>query len=125
MAEAIRSVGFIGLGSMGGDQARELAKLSLPLTVFDVSPKAMERFEGKATLASTIAEVGENCDVVGICVQNDEQVLQCVEPLLPTMNPGSVPLIHSTIRPATAQAIAPRAAEIGRASRRERVWRNK
>src|SRR3546814_20182608 len=73
----------------------------------------MERFEGKATLASTIAEVGENCDVVGICVQNDEQVLQCVEPLLPAMNPGSVLLIHSTIRPATAQAIAQRAAERG------------
>src|SRR3546814_18183660 len=76
----------------------------------------MERFEGKATLASTIAEVGENCDVVGICVQNDEQVLQCVEPLLPTMNPGSVLLIHSTIRPATAQAIAHRAAARGLAT---------
>src|SRR3546814_20397833 len=77
----------------------------------------MERFEGKATLASTIAEVGENCDVVGTCVQNDEQVLQCVEPLLPAMNPGSVLLIHSTIRPAPAQAIAQRTAQRGLALR--------
>src|SRR3546814_12743253 len=101
MAEAIRSVGFIGLGSMGGDQARELAKLSLPLTVFDVSLKAMERFAGKATLASTIAEVGENCDVVGICVHNDEQVLHTVEPLLPAMIPRPVILLHNTTPPTT------------------------
>src|SRR3546814_2490475 len=59
MAEAIRSVGFIGLGSMGGDQAREPAKLSLPLTVFDVSPQAMERFEGKATLARSEEHTSE------------------------------------------------------------------
>src|SRR3546814_14378755 len=83
----------------------------------------MERFEGKATLASTIAEVGENCDVVGICVQNDEQVLQCVEPLLPAMNPGSVLLIHSTIRPAPSQAIAPRACERGSSTDTRSGWK--
>ena len=47
MAQAIRSVGFIGLGSMGGCQARELAKLALPLTVHDKFPAAMEPFRGK------------------------------------------------------------------------------
>ncbi len=113
MANMIGSVGFIGLGSMGGDQARELAKLDLPLTVFDVFPKAMERFEGKATLARDIAEVGANSDCVGICVQDDKQVLACVEPLLPAMKPGSVLLIHSTVRPATVIGIAERAAERG------------
>jgi 3-hydroxyisobutyrate dehydrogenase len=113
MADTIGSVGFIGLGSMGGDQARELAKLDLPLTVFDLFPKAMERFAGKATLAKDIAEVGANSDSVGICVQDDKQVLECVEPLLPAMKPGSVLLIHSTVRPATVIDIAARAAEKG------------
>ena len=50
MAEAIGAIGFIGLGSMGGDQARELAKLSLPLTVFDISQQAMQRFQERARL---------------------------------------------------------------------------
>lgn len=113
MAERIGSVGFIGLGSMGGDQARELAKLALPLTVFDVSSQAMERFKGKATLASNIAELGEKSDVVGICVQDDKQVNDCVDQLLPAMKPGSTVLIHSTVRPATVKAIAERAGGSG------------
>jgi 3-hydroxyisobutyrate dehydrogenase len=46
MVQAIGSVGFVGLGSMGGAQARELAKLALPLTVFDISPDAMQPFAG-------------------------------------------------------------------------------
>lgn len=112
MVQAIGSVGFIGLGSMGGCQARELAKLSLPLTVFDKFPASMEPFRGKATLAGRIAELG-SCDVVGICVQDDKQVTECFDELIPVMKPGSVILVHSTIRPATAKALAERAAVVG------------
>lgn len=112
MAQAIRSVGFIGLGSMGGCQARELAKLALPLTVHDKFPAAMEPFRGKATLAPTITDLG-GCDVVGICVQDDKQVMECCDELIPAMKPGSVILVHSTIRPATARALAERAAAAG------------
>ena len=112
MTQAIGSVGFIGLGSMGGRQAGELAKLSLPLTVFDKSPAAMERFRGKATLAASIAELG-GCDVVGICVQDDPQVTECCDELIPAMRPGSVILVHSTGGPATVMALAERAAAVG------------
>jgi 3-hydroxyisobutyrate dehydrogenase len=112
MTQAIGSIGFIGLGSMGGGQARELAKLALPLTVFDKFPAAMEPFRGKATLAASIAELG-HCDVVGICVQDDKQVIDCCDELIPAMQPGSVILVHSTIRPATAKALAERAAASG------------
>lgn len=112
MAYSIGSVGFVGLGSMGGAQARELAKLSLPLTVFDKFPAAMEPFRGKATLAGSIADLG-GCDVVGICVQDDKQVTECCDELIPAMKPGSVILVHSTIRPATARTLAERAAAVG------------
>ena len=112
MAQAIGSVGFIGLGSMGGCQARELAKLALPLTVFDKFPAAMEPFRGKATLAGRIADLG-GCDVVGICVQDDKQVTECIDELLPAMTRGSVILVHSTVRPATITALAERAAAVG------------
>lgn len=112
MTQAIGSLGFIGLGSMGGGQARELAKLALPLTVYDKFPAAMEPFAGRATLAGSIAELG-NCDVVGICVQDDKQVIECCDELIPAMKPGSVILVHSTIRPATARMLAERAAAVG------------
>lgn len=113
MAVDINSIGFIGLGSMGAGQARELAKLSLPLTVFDVSTKAMEPFAGRATLAADLAQLGAASDCVGICVQDDGQVNDCVAQLLPAMKPGSIILIHSTVRPATVQDIARRAEERG------------
>jgi len=109
----VRNIGFIGLGSMGGRQARELAKLPIPLTVFDISPAAMAAFEGKAKLAGGIADVGRDADVVGLCVQDDAQVEECLDQLLPTMKPGAVLLIHSTVRPATVIAAAARAAERG------------
>lgn len=112
MANTIEKVGFIGLGSMGGDQARELAKLDYDLTVYDAFPAAMEKFEGKAALASSIADLGA-CDVVGICVQNDEQVTACVDELLPVMDSGSVILVHSTIRPEKIKELADRASAKG------------
>lgn len=113
MVDDIRKIGFIGLGSMGGDQARELAKLPQQLTVFDVAPAALARFEGRATLARSMAEVADDADIVGICVRDDAQVGECVDQALPAMKPGSVLLIHSTIRPQTAIAIAARAAAGG------------
>jgi 3-hydroxyisobutyrate dehydrogenase len=109
----IRNIGFIGLGSMGGRQTRELAKLPIPLTVFDVSPAAMAVFAGKAKLAGGIADVGRDADVIGLCVQDDAQVDECVDQLLLAMKPGAVLLIHSTVRPATVIAAAARAAERG------------
>lgn len=112
MTDTIRKIGFIGLGSMGGDQARELAKLPLDLTVYDVFPAALAKFEGRAKLAASMAEVGEDADAVGICVRDDTQVLECVDALLPAMKRGAILLIHSTIKPKTAQHIAERAAPL-------------
>ncbi len=106
MAGEITTVGFIGLGNMGSKQARELAKLPVSLIVFDKAPEAMKPFQGKAHLARSIAEVGSASDLVGICVQNDSQVNECIEELLPAMKGGSVILIHATVSPTTVAAIA-------------------
>lgn len=113
MRQKIEKVGFIGLGSMGGVQARQLAKLDLPLTVFDVSDAALQCFAGSAQLARSVADLGANSDSVGICVQNDEQVLSCVEQLLGSMKPESVLMIHSTVQPKTVKNVAERMAEKG------------
>lgn len=113
MSGEIRSVGFIGLGDMGSKQVREIAKLPVALTVFDVRPEAMQPFEHRAVLASSIAALGQNSELVGICVQDDQQVNACIEELLPAMKPGSVILIHATVSPSTVTEIAERAKEHG------------
>ena len=113
MPSEIKSIGFIGLGQMGARQGREIAKLPLSLTVFDERREAMHPFEGTARLASSIAELGASSDLVGICVQDDDQVNACAAELLPAMKPGSVILIHSTVHPATVTALAERAKALG------------
>jgi 3-hydroxyisobutyrate dehydrogenase len=113
VSDVLEKIGFIGLGSMGGDQARQLAKLPFQLTVFDAVPAALAAFEGKAILAQSIADVGADADVVGICVRDDAQVNECVDELFPAMKPGAILLIHSTIAAQTAIAIAERASVRG------------
>ena len=104
-------VGFIGLGSMGYGQAMLLANSSHDLTVFDVFPKAMAPFEGKATLAASVADVGKDIDVVGICVRDEQQVNECADALLPVMPENSILLVHSTVKPSAIKSLAKRAAE--------------
>lgn len=98
-------VGFVGLGSMGYGQAMLLAQSAHELTVYDVSPQAMSRFDGKATLAATLRDVATNADVVGVCVRDDDQVNACAAELIPAMKADAVLLIHSTVQPATMVAL--------------------
>lgn len=111
MNAAVEKIGFVGLGHMGGDLVRCLSRLPARLTVYDVNPQAMARLADSATLAADLAEVGRDADVVGLCVQDDKQVLSCIEPLLSAMKPGSVLMIHSTVKPATITEIGKRASE--------------
>lgn len=102
-------VGFIGLGSMGYGQAMLLANSDHDVTVFDVFEKAMVPFEGKATLAKSLADTGINADVVGVCVRDDQQVNECADALLPVMSENAVLMIHSTVKPSVMTALAERA----------------
>lgn len=105
-------MGFIGLGSMGGLLASRLAPVG-DLSVFDLDDAKMQPFEGRATLGMSIADVGVDADVVGICVRNDVQVEECLDALLPVMKSGSVLMIHSTISPDTVRAAAKRGVSSG------------
>jgi 3-hydroxyisobutyrate dehydrogenase-like beta-hydroxyacid dehydrogenase len=103
-------VGFIGLGNQGKPIAAHLAPAGFETVVYDLDPEPIaELVEGGARAAATPREVGENVDVVGICVPEDKHVVSVAlgdEGLLSGMRPGSVVLIHSTILPETIQQIA-------------------
>ncbi len=57
--------------------------------------------------------MGEGADVVELCVQDDRQVEDCADLLLPAMKPGAVILVHSTVRPSTVVELGERAAARG------------
>jgi 3-hydroxyisobutyrate dehydrogenase len=66
-------VGFIGLGTMGGPMATNLAKAGVPLVVHDANPAAATALSG-ATVAASPSAVAEQAGVVFTCLPNDEIV---------------------------------------------------
>ncbi len=109
--------GFIGLGNQGKPIAAHLAPAGLETTVYDLAEQPVEELvAGGAKGAASPREVGAAADVVGICVPEDEQVRAVVsgdDGLLAGMRPGGVILIHSTILPESATALAELAAAGG------------
>lgn len=104
-------VGFVGLGYMGGPQARLIARAGFALSVFDVGPAALEKFRGVATLATSAAEVAEGAAMVGICVRDDRQVEDVLfgeRGVAERLAPGALLLVHSTIRIDTLHSLAAR-----------------
>lgn len=64
-----RSVGFIGVGRMGGRLARRLIDAGYKLTIFDTSEAVMRPFvERGATPADSPAAVASACEIVITCL---------------------------------------------------------
>ena len=110
-------VGFIGLGNQGKPIAAHLAPAGFETTVFDVVSEPVEELvETGAKAAASPREVGENADVVGVCVPEDKHVLAVTlgdDGLLSGLAPGAVILVHSTVLPETIERLAAAAAERG------------
>src|SRR4051812_36875273 len=59
------TVGFIGLGHMGGPMARCMIRAGLPVIVQDISPAAAQAIAGgEARIAATPAELAAEADVI-------------------------------------------------------------
>lgn len=110
------NVGFIGLGSMGGDQARQIARSNFNLSVFDVFADAMQKFQGMARLASSPADAARDADIVHICVRDDKQVADTIfgpDGVAGALEKGKLIVVHSTIRIDTVTTLKTKLAEQG------------
>ncbi|MDO8389747.1 MAG: NAD(P)-dependent oxidoreductase [Actinomycetota bacterium] len=110
------NVGFIGLGNQGLPIARRILAGGHHLHVWARRPEALEPFAGTtATVAGSPAAMGYLCQVVGICVLDDEAVRDVVfhQGLLAAMHENSVLAIHSTVSPAMVKQIAEAADDRG------------
>jgi 3-hydroxyisobutyrate dehydrogenase-like beta-hydroxyacid dehydrogenase len=76
--ETNAKVGFIGLGTMGGPMAANLAKAKMSLVVHDVSPEAVATVttQGNVTVAGSASEVASKVNVLFTCLPNDAAVRQ-------------------------------------------------
>jgi 3-hydroxyisobutyrate dehydrogenase len=106
--------GFIGVGSQGGPMAHRMLDGGFPLFVWARRPEVLEAYTAKgAKAATTVAELGAQCDHIGICVVNDADVLAITDQLIPAMKRGSRIAVHSTILPETCARLEAQCDEHG------------
>jgi 3-hydroxyisobutyrate dehydrogenase-like beta-hydroxyacid dehydrogenase len=111
----MEKIGFVGTGAMGSALLSRLKLANVPAKAFDIAPAAMEaaRREGAETAASAKA-VAQSSTIVDVVVRTDQEVLDCTmgkDGVLEGAAPGTLVLLHSTIRPTTTKKIAEAAAE--------------
>jgi len=107
---------FIGLGVMGYPMAGHLAKAGHEVSVFNRSPAKAQawakEYGGRA--GATVAEAVNDCEIVCLCVGNDDDVRQVLGPALEAMAPDGVVVDHTTASAKLAREAAEQARAAGR-----------
>lgn len=111
----MEKIGFIGTGAMGSALLSRLKLANVQAIAFDIAPTAMEaaRREG-AQAAPSAKAVAQSATMIDVVVRTDQEVLACMlgeDGVLEGAAPGSLVLLHSTIRPATTKKVAVAAAD--------------
>lgn len=103
------TIGYVGLGNMGGAIARRILR-EHTMQVFDARPEVVQGFvkEG-ATTASSLADIGQNCDRVFICLPTSNEVRQVIfddDGLAANLKTGSLIVDMTTGDPVATKAMA-------------------
>ncbi|HEV8488343.1 MAG TPA: NAD(P)-dependent oxidoreductase [Candidatus Limnocylindrales bacterium] len=110
-------VGFVGLGTMGGAMAANLASAGFPLTVWNRTPgRAGPLVERGASGAPTPAAVAKASDVVVTCVSDTpdvESILFGQDGVANGARKGLLVIDCSTISPSATRDFATRLAKLG------------
>jgi 3-hydroxyisobutyrate dehydrogenase len=109
--------GFLGLGDMGRPMAERWVAEGIETTVYDVVDAPVQALvQQGAKAAATPRDVAAASRVVGVCVPSDDDVRAvCLgeDGLFAGAARGTLILIHSTVLPATVEALAKAGAEHG------------
>ena len=109
-------VAFIGLGVMGFPMAGHLKAAGHEVSVFNRSPQKarawVEKHGGRA--GGTIAEAAAGCELVALCVGNDDDVRQVTGEALPAMAVDGIIVDHTTASAKVAREMAEQARAAGR-----------
>ena len=109
------AVGFIGLGDQGLPMAVAVADAGYPLHVWARTPRSLDVLGAAPHVAhATTRELGEMCDIVGLCVSHDDDVSEVVDGgLLDGLRRGAVIVNHGTGTSANARRLADLCARAG------------
>ena len=105
-------VGFIGVGKIGRPMAQQLLRAEHDLLVFDVNTATLSAFDGTAaTVATSLAQVVSECDVICLCLPGPAEVEQIVlsgEGIESSIRPGTLLIDHTTNSPVIVREIGKR-----------------
>ena len=108
----METVGFIGLGNMGGGMSANIQRAGYPMVVYDLREEAAKLLlEGGARLANSPAEVASLCDITLTSLPGPKEVESVStgpEGVLEGMKPGGIYIDLSTSRPTLIREIEPR-----------------
>jgi 3-hydroxyisobutyrate dehydrogenase len=109
-------IGFIGLGVMGHPMAGHLAKAGHAVQVFNRSPGKAKIWstDHVGTAHDTAVQAAQGCEIVVLCVGNDDDVRGLVADILPVMAKGAIIVDHTTTSAKLAKAMALQASALGR-----------
>jgi len=106
---------FIGLGVMGYPMAGHLKAAGHEVSVFNRSPAKAHAWAAEYGGAAfeTIEEAVAGCELVALCVGNDDDVRGVVARALPAISKGAVIVDHTTTSATVAREMADLAAQSG------------
>ncbi len=105
--------GVIGLGAMGAHMARNLASKNKLHSVYNRTSAKAESLaqECGVQIATTPAELAQQCELVILCVSRDADVLEMIDAIQPALQPGSIVVDTSTVSADTAREASKRLQE--------------
>jgi 3-hydroxyisobutyrate dehydrogenase-like beta-hydroxyacid dehydrogenase len=102
----IKTISYLGVGTMGGGMASNLLKAGYELTVWNRSVEKCEPFARKgARVAETPVDAVRDAELVMYCLSNDQAVEEVVfgaKGILTGINEGQIAIDMSTVLPATS-----------------------
>ena len=108
----METVGFIGLGNMGGGMSANIQRAGYPMVVYDLREEAAKPLlEGGARLANSPAEVASRCDITLTSLPGPKEVESVStgpEGVLEGMKLGGIYIDLSTSRPTLIREIEPK-----------------
>ncbi len=112
------TIGFIGLGLMGGNMAENLQNRGFELVVYGRNEDAISKVlaRGKAHQANSPRELAEACDIVMLCVTTSDVVESLIyneDGILAGIKDGGVVIDFGTSIPASTRKIGRDLAEKG------------
>lgn len=113
----MKSIGIIGLGSIGKGMAKNILEAGFPLAAYDINQEVLNTVAMQgAYAAKSPREVAQKSDVVISIVLNYDQTEQIVfgpDGVLEGLRSGGVLILSSTISPVGARKVAEAAKEKG------------